>query len=89
MEREVRSVDTEAEAAVAAADFIISTEYVFETPAELLTMTEIVFEPVFSEMLPEGFPEITAVPFTVIDAVERFAVGVTVTEETELSVFTE
>lgn len=83
----MRFVDTETDAAEDA--LVISTEYVFEIPLELATVTVTVFEPTFSEILPEGFPEITAVPFTVIDADGIFAVGVTVREETELSVLTE
>ena len=44
-------------------------------------MTVIVLLPTFNEIDPEAWPELTAVPLTVIVANEFVTLGVTVTEE--------
>lgn len=46
-------------------------------------MTVTVFEPSARLMLPEAVPELTAAPFTVMDAPEFAAVAVTVVEPEE------
>lgn len=66
-------------------DLIIVTVYVFEVESCAVTFTVTVFEPSARLILPEGVPELTAVPFTVTEAPELEAVAVTVVELSEFA----